>query len=228
LRYPGLAIAGFALATLAQGAYGACDPSPTVPVEPANAWVAQRAGELQKEDWVKADMVLLGDSMLSRMPPQIMSVLSPGEPINLAMAGAQTNDVLWLLRGNDFRNLQPKIVIMLVGANDISHRKPACEVANNISQIVERIRGIWPSSRVILLTMPGFLLSPELAEERDRANGLMEMEFAGRSGISIIDLSSALACTQQNCTLYNPDHVHFNNDGYRVLMTLLEGRLRHE
>jgi lysophospholipase L1-like esterase len=204
----------------------ACPPGSSAgPTEPVNAWVAQRAAELQRQRWQQTDLVLLGDSMLSRMPADISRQLSQAQPVNLAIAGAQTNDVLWLLREGQFRPLAPKTVILLIGANDVSHGKTSCEVVDNIAQIIAVLSKLWPGAQVVLVTMPKFLATGTVLFERDQADRLMTENFVGQPRLSVVDISDRLVCATQDCPLFNADHVHFNDAGYRVLLNALTGRL---
>lgn len=109
-----------------------------------------------------ADIVLLGDSLLEQWPEAAAQDSFRGDSVfNFAAGGDRTQHVLWRLTAPGLRSLSPKLVVIMIGTNNLGSADPACAVAAGILRIVDDVAALWPTADVLVFpVLPrGFLFS---------------------------------------------------------------------
>jgi acyl-CoA thioesterase I len=203
----------------------------------------QQAMELKLRDWpdlaryreddaklgppAKGDsrVVFLGDSIT-----QIWSLSSsfPGKPyVNRGISGQTTPQILLRFR-QDVIALQPTLVVILAGTNDIAENTGPTTLAaieDNLKSMVELAKrnGI----RVVMASLlPAFQYSwrPDLAPvEKIRALNDWIKDYAAKEGLVFLDYYSALADDKRGLKAdLSVDGVHPNKAGYAVMAPLAE------
>jgi len=175
----------------------------------------------------QADILFIGDSLLAAMPREVSNEIAGGQTLrNFAVPGAQTKDVLWLLRDPRLKSEMPNRVILLIGTNDIFHHHSARETADGVLAVVARVQAIWPQARIMILTMPKFLQPAPTSTERDRANELILRRARRSNDEQVLDISRQLVCTPNDCNNFREDKLHFNSAGYVILRDLILQQLK--
>lgn len=156
-------------------------------------WWTQRFAlkqvELQKGE---ADLLFLGDSITQNWelhgPPEWRDYASAWErfygkrnAVNLGFAGDGTPHLLWRVQNWDFRSVQPKAAVVLIGANDLLLAgRPAPAVVDGIHAIVTTLRGKLPRTHVLLLGLLPNRVSRWMTRETARVNaGLRARDWTG-------------------------------------------------
>ncbi len=104
------------------------------------------------------DVLFLGDSLVSfwqTQGPVSWEKLAPYKPANLGVAGDRTEHLLWRITNGELSNIEPKLVVILIGTNNIGQcgdERPEW-VAKGIEKIVATVHAYLPSSRVLLLAI---------------------------------------------------------------------------
>ena len=130
---------------------------------------------------------------------------------NSGIPGNTTADALVRLNASVLSR-DPRIVIVLLGGNDLLQNVPLQTRIDNITQIVERIRA--DGSKVILVGVGSGVLDP--------FNGALP-DLASRTGSSYVaDIMDGIF---GNSALMS-DNIHPNNAGYAIIADRIEPALR--
>ena len=130
--------------------------NPTLkPVLP-NSWVKDIHGKMVEDANARADqikIVFIGDSITARWtrsPGQKIwdEYFSPKGAINLGISADGTQHVLWRLQHGVIDPLHPKMVILLIGTNNLTSEPDA--VAYGVWSIVSYLRQKLPDTRVLV------------------------------------------------------------------------------
>jgi lysophospholipase L1-like esterase len=128
---------------------------PVVPVMP-DEWRTEIHGKMAADAKARADqiqIVFVGDSITARWTSSPGEALwkkkyAPLGAINLGISSDGTQNVLWRLQNGVLDPLHPKMVILLIGTNNLS--SPPDAVAYGIWTIVACIRKKLPDARVLV------------------------------------------------------------------------------
>jgi lysophospholipase L1-like esterase len=231
----GLLAVGFALAV--RGSTGS--PIGEPPPSPARAAPAKKPGSRV--------VLVLGDS-LSRgtgdpsgrgYATDVVESLrkaGPVEAVNLAVAGAESSDVLALVRGANVRSLAASadLVLLSVGGNDLSHSlgragaptealtavtASRSQFARNLREILETVREANPTAPIRLLG----LYQPFSGEGREVRigasmilswNSLISETALGFPDVAVIPVFDLF---EQRAERLGADRFHPNREGYRAI-----------
>lgn len=172
-------------------------------------------------------VVFMGNSITEGWAP-LFAELFPGKPyIGRGISGQTTPQMLLRFR-QDVIALEPKVVVILAGTNDIAGNTGPSTlemIEDNLASMAElaRANGI----RVVLSSVlpvydypwkPGLKPAPKIIA----LNSWMKA-YAARNGDVYLDYHSAMADERQGLRPeYSEDGVHPNAAGYRVMAPLAE------
>lgn len=96
------------------------------------------------------DVIFIGDCIFETLQHTETWNLyfAPLHCLNFSIYQDQTQNVLWRLQNGELDNVKPKIVVLLVGTNNVQHT--ADEVAEGIFEIVKTIRDKLADSYIVL------------------------------------------------------------------------------
>jgi lysophospholipase L1-like esterase len=175
----------------------------------------------------KKRIVLMGDSITefwSQIQPDFFT--NPSY-INRGISGQTTSQMLIRFRP-DAINLQPDVIVILAGVNDVAgNTGPTTpeKILNNIKSMVELAKA--NAIKVILcsvLPANNFYWRPneKAAETIIQLNQLIQ-SYANQKHIVYIDYHSAMADTKKGLSKeFSNDGVHPNLTGYQTMKPLLE------
>ena len=157
--------------------------------------------------------------------------------VNLAVSGAKVRDVV---QGQlpEAARLRPDVVLLAVGANDVTHFTTSGAVSEGLSSILDRLSAARPGVRIVLTGSPAVGTARRFAQPLRWLAGV-ETNRVNRAVGSVIerargkaqhvtwapiarDTESAFA---QDPTLFAPDRFHPNDRGYAAWMPTLNAAL---
>lgn len=171
-------------------------------------------------------VVFMGNSIIESWTPYFEKMF-PGRPfVGRGISGQTTPQILVRFR-QDVIALKPKVVVILAGTNDIAGNTGPSSlemIEGNLSSMVElaKSNGIHV---VLASVLPAYAYkwnpSIEPAQIIIALNQWMR-EYASKSGITYLDLHSAMADERGGMkTEYSLDGVHPNEAGYLVMAPLM-------
>jgi len=178
------------------------------------------------------DFVLIGDSITDGWPNRgkdSYARFAPWKPLDLGVSGETTEEVLWRLLNGELDNIHPKVVMIMIGTNNIGHygdEKPEW-VAAGIKKIIETVRAKQPQARILLLAIFPREASPQGAQRQrnNQVNALLPALADGKN-VFFLDIGPKFLDPQGNLPKeIMPDGLHPNDQGYRIWIEAVRPKL---
>lgn len=187
----------------------------------------QANAELAAPSPAEARVVFMGNS-ITELWARHFPTQFPGKPyIGRGISGQTTPQMLVRFR-QDVIALQPRVVVILAGTNDIAGNTGPSTldmIQDNIKSMTELAHA--NHIRVVLCSVlpvfdyrwkPGLEPAPKIV-----ALNTWLKEYAARVGAVYVDLHTPLADQRQGLRAeFGPDGVHPNEAGYRIMAPLVE------
>jgi lysophospholipase L1-like esterase len=203
--------------------------SAVTPVEKSRHTEFMRQIKAGKGDF---DFVLIGDSITDHWPSHgkdSYARFAPWKPLDLGVSGETTEEVLWRLLNGELDGIHPKVVMIMIGTNNIGHygdEKPEW-VAAGIKKIIETVRAKQSQAKILLLAIFPREASPQGAQ-RQRNNQVNSMLPALADGKNVFfqDIGPKFLDPQGNLSKeIMPDGLHPNDQGYRIWIEAVRPKL---
>jgi len=151
---------------------------------------------------------------------------------NLAVSGARTGDVLdRQLRTGEA--LKPDVVLLSVGANDVTHLTSIASVRKSLRTIVGRLEAANPAMAIVVTGSPDMgtapriprLLRPIAGWRTEQVNEMFE-EVARESGLTFAPIAKETGpLFRRDRSLFDSDLFHPNDRGYATWIPVLNAAL---
>jgi beta-glucosidase len=195
-------------------------------------WRARHEEKIEQARTSDVDLLMLGDSITQGWEGQGAEVWQQYYQVrngfNLGFGGDRTEHVLWRLRHGAVDNIEPKLVILMIGTNNTGHRMdPASYTAEGIAMIVGELRERLPKSTILLLAIFPHHASPynDMRERNEEINQLIASLADGKT-VHYLNLNQAFL--GEGGALRSelmPDLLHPNAAGYAVWAEAMEPTL---
>ena len=189
-----------------------------------------KAIEAKKNKW---DIIFLGDSITHSWETAGKKTWSKyyqkRRALNLGFSGDRTEHVLWRLDNGEFEEVQPKVVVLMIGTNNTGHRKdPPKAIAAGVEKIIERINTKSPTTKILLLAI--FPRSEKVSDPQrknnDRANALIK-QLTKKDGVTYLDINERFLLPDGTLSKeIMPDLLHPKQKGYAIWAEAIEPSLR--
>ncbi|HEY0586953.1 MAG TPA: GDSL-type esterase/lipase family protein [Pseudoduganella sp.] len=183
-------------------------------------WQQMNAGQVARAEKGDVDVLFAGDSLTEMWPmPLWDSNFGHLKPANFGIGGDHTGNLLWRLKQPAIAALKPKLVVLMIGVNNINLcNEGPDEVFKGIQTVVEMLRKHYPAARILLnAVLPEGL--PE-SDERRRIVALNQRVRTLGDGQTVFFRDYGSHFTGEGGTLSHelqPDLLHFSEQGYRIL-----------
>lgn len=183
-------------------------------------WKQMNADQAARAALGDIDVMFVGDSLTEMWPKPLWdSNFGRLKPANFGIGGDHTGNVLWRLQDPAIAALKPKLVVLMIGVNNINlcNEQPD-EVFAGIQAVVAKLRGMYPAARILLNAV-----LPEGAPDSDERRRILALNQQVRTlgdgkavffhdyGAHFMGEGGVLSKELQ------PDLLHFSEKGYRVL-----------
>jgi len=213
----------------------ACGPFTAAPLDPpaprTESWAIPAFQNINLAVKTQPYRVLfLGDSITFRWDLPLWDAkpvwdanMAPRGVLNAGVAGDRTEHVLWRLDHGNLDGPAPKLVILLIGTNDLAHGRPPELAAQGIRAILIHLRQKLPQTRILLLGLTPRGAAPDdpLRQEVGVVNRFIQtcadsmITYADIGGV-LLDGKGVLS------TRLSPDLLHFTGAGYKLLAPKLD------
>lgn len=151
----------------------------------------------------------------------------PGLPVvNRGFGGSHSSDcVFWFDRV--VLKYRPKVVVLLVGSNDVDSGRPLEVVLGNHRRFAELLRATLPEARLVVVALKPSPSRPDKVAVTLEGNAELA-KMARQMGFDFVDPTPGLldASGMPDAGLYVGDRLHFNAQGFAVLNDALAPVLR--
>ena len=160
-------------------------------------------------------VLFLGDSITERWTLQIWKQdFAPLGGLNAGIDGDRTEHLLWRLDHGNLDGTPPKVIVLLIGTNDLGHGRPPEVAAEGIRSDLIHLRERLPGVHVLLLGLTP--RSDRFREKVIAVNRLIKTCDGG--SIQYANIGNTLLDGQRRLTrTMSLDGVHFTDVGYKLL-----------
>jgi len=179
-------------------------------------------------EFAPGSVVFLGDSLTSQWASNGLSVwrkFYEAIAINKGEPSFKTTDTIHQIEDGALEGLDPKVVVLLIGGNDLRVLYPANYVANNIRTIISMVWERLPNAHVLLLALLPADVPQIIIDQGKLVNELISAyDTSGRgpdkmaSIIKFLDMGLEFGTSDGVIyrELYDWDGLHLSDRGYRV------------
>ncbi len=203
-------------------------------------WYARHDEVLRVGRAINPEIVLIGDSIthfwggepraaLQNGPAEWQSVFAGHRTLNLGFGWDRIQNVLWRLDHGEFDGLQPRVVIIHIGTNNLSdtpnaRSNTATEIVAGIRAICQRIQAKAPTAQIILMAIfpRGETAADPYRVRIGEINPLLA-PLGREPGIRLLDIGAALVQPDGRIARdVMSDFCHPAPKGYRVWAAALQ------
>lgn len=161
------------------------------------------------------NVLFLGDSLTERWTPEIwQQQIAPLGAVNAGIDGDRTEHLLWRIENGHLTQPPPRLIVLLIGTNDLGHGRPPDVAAEGVRRDLIRLRELVPETRILLLG---------LTPRTDRFGALADavnpyIKSCAGGPVSYADIGVSLR--DPNGRIRSDviaDGVHFTAMGYRLV-----------
>lgn len=174
------------------------------------------------------DLVLLGDSITQSWGGARRTVWGPGSAArkeyfgpyrhaNFGISGDRTEHLLWRIDHGNFDQIAPRVIVLMIGTNNLSVGHTPEQVAEGIGAVIARLKDKTPRSHVVLV---GVLPRGKTGDDPMRKkvcalNALIE-PLSENDGVTLTDMSHLFLSDDgtARAELYGGDYLHLRPAGY--------------
>ncbi len=196
-------------------------------------WMKMHQSFLDRAKQKNIDILFLGDSITQGWNNNAVwkRFYEPRNPANFGIGGDRTQHVLWRLDHGEIDGISPKVVVLMIGTNNIGSNTPV-EIAEGIRAIVDRLREKLPHTKILLLgvfprganrdkSQSVASLDPRIGQVNDIIKSLDDGKM-----IKYLDIRDAfLNQDGQIPKEIMPDFLHLSLPGYRRWAEAIEPTL---
>lgn len=195
----------------------------------SDEWEARHNDQLKAANREQAKVVFLGDSITDgwRMSPSYKKHFSGYAPLNLGISGEYTQNLLWRIDHGALDGLSPKVVVILIGVNNLGGGFTAQQTAKGVRAVLAAVQGKLEGTPILLLSILPAGENPDakLRVKISEANELIaKMQVPG---VTVVDIGSVLL--EPDGTISKSilrDFLHPTEAGYARLGDALAPRLQ--
>lgn len=180
----------------------------------------------------KEGIVFVGDSLTENY--NVYEYFKDYNVYNRGIGGDTTSGLLNRMKESIY-DLEPKVVVLLIGINDFQlvENADVNTIFNNIKLIIKNIKENCPNTKIILESL--YPISKEENPKIDKLsvgikdnNKILELNQLLKTieGVNYLDVNSSLQDKNGNIQLdYTVEGLHVNTYGYTIITNIIKGKL---
>ncbi|MEK7951881.1 GDSL-type esterase/lipase family protein [Luteolibacter soli] len=193
-----------------------------------DAWMTFHNGLKEKAAKGGVDLLFIGDSLTLGWDKELWEkYYAPRNAANFGVGGDGTPQLLWRMEHGGFDGLQPKVVVLMIGVNNVWPGYPAADTAKGIRVFVEKLKEKMPASKILLLGMlPAFDAGDGIRTYAGEVNKSIAALADGKA-VRFLDFGPELLDGSGNrkAGFYQDDRLHLAKPAYESWGMAMEGVL---
>lgn len=115
------------------------------------SYATKHQGQCEAVRSMKPELVFIGDSITARWPQEVLEQrFGKFRPVNLGAAGDWIQNVRWRVEHGALDQAQPKVIVLLIGTNNITAGFTPDEITQGIRLLLAAIHDKTPNSKILL------------------------------------------------------------------------------
>jgi lysophospholipase L1-like esterase len=183
-------------------------------------WRQMHAEQVARAAQGGIDVMFVGDSLTEMWPKALWdSNFGHLKAANFGIGGDHTGNVLWRLQDPAIAAIKPKLVVLMIGVNNINLCKESADaVFGGIRAVVARLRAQYPAARILLnAVLPAGTAGSDVRRRLVALNRRVRTLNDGET-VFFRDYGARFMGADGNLSKeLQPDLLHFSEKGYRLL-----------
>jgi len=184
-------------------------------------WNATHAANVAEAAKGEAELVFQGDSItdMSRGSESWKKTFASYRYATFGIGGDRIQNVLWRLEHGEIGALKPKLVVLLIGTNNIGTTSDDVgDITRGVKAVVDKLRAGHPSAKILVL---GIFPREEKADAPVRTtiakiNVMLARQLDDGKTVFVRDIGKVfLEADGTLSTAVSADHLHLTEEGYR-------------
>lgn len=185
-------------------------------------WQRRHESAVRMTTYGRTDVAFLGDSITQGWEGSGEQVwlreIAPLKAANFGFSGDRTEHVLWRLQNGELIGMHPKLVVLMIGTNNIGKGESPEQTADGVRAIVNLLHSELPQTKVLLLGIfpRGQSTNDPLRQRVEQATQLFKGVADGR-WVQFADIGNIFLREDGELrTQVMPDLLHPNEAGYEL------------
>lgn len=165
------------------------------------------------------DILLVGDSITMQWGAAWQKHFGQYKTVNIGIGGDKTQNVLWRLDHGGVAGLQPRLVVLLIGNNNMffAPETGTDAAAQGIKACLENLRSKFPKApAVVVKVFPAHAPGNRFYEDIKKTNAAVDgLRLDRDPQVHLLDLWNEMVTADGTLKpgLFMPDNVHLTQDG---------------
>ena len=197
------------------------------PSERDEWWKSMHDSFLTQTKAGKIDLLFLGDSITQGWAAEGSKEVweryyGSRKAANYGIGGDRTQHVLWRLEHGEVDGIKPKVVVLMIGTNNVGSDS-AADIAAGVKAIVDRLRKALPDTKVLLLgVFPRGEKPDDTREKLKEVNARIARLDDGKM-VDYLDIGRHFLNEDGSISAeVMPDFLHLSKKGYQIWADAIE------
>jgi len=176
--------------------------------------------------------VFMGDSITHGWDGKLEKHFPGMKIANISFGGDRTEQTLWIVDNLDWKKINAKVIMLMIGTNNTGHRNRAEEspqdTFDGIQAIIKNLREKTPDTKILLLAIfPRSATAGDQARVRNATANAMVPTLADNTSVFFMDIGARFLAPD-GATLTKdimPDLLHLNDKGYEIWAEAVKAKL---
>ena len=186
-------------------------------------WRAKHAAHVAVARRGGVELLFVGDSLTEGWEwdegTEWKKHFAPLGAANFGIGGDTTQNLLWRLGEVDCGALRPRVVVVLIGINNLGRENATpAQAVDGIRAVVAKLRGMFPDARILLLGIfPSGHASTDEIRQRVAAVNRQLLALGSEGGKVVVrEIGGVFVESDGSITTeVMPDGLHLSPEGYR-------------
>lgn len=187
-------------------------------------YIKKHQAQCEKVLAIKPELIFIGDSITARWPEELVKQnFGKYRYVNLGIGGDWVQNVLWRVLNGVLDQVHPKVIVLMVGTNNLFHRFTPDEIAEGVAAILKALHEKAPGSKVLVEgILPGGRSIKEPRNELIRQTNAKIALLADNKTVFYLDVGDKLLEPDGSITeAVMPDKLHVAMPGYVIWLEAL-------